>query len=294
MSTFSNWLEATRPKTLPAALIPVLIGSFLALKSTQFRWDVLFICGICALLIQIGTNFANDYFDFKKGADTSERLGFKRATSSGLISEKAMWRGTLITMFTAFLCGLYLVWIGGWIIFAIGIASLAFGVLYTGGPFPLAYNGLGDIFVFIFFGIVAVNGTFYAHTLSWAWEVFWASLIPAALCTNLLVVNNLRDTETDKKANKKTLGVLFGDSFLRFEYIAMFLIAVSIPPHLMFWNNYSYWILLPYLSFPLGISLIRKIFQIQDKRELNDLLAKTSKFLILFGLLFSIGIVLNI
>jgi len=293
MSTFSNWLEATRPKTLPAALIPVLIGSALAWKHQSFHVDVFLMATICSVLIQIGTNFANDYFDFKKGADTAERIGFKRASASGLIKPKTMFHATIGTMLLAFFCGLYLVYIGGWLIFAIGIASLTFGILYTGGPYPLAYNGLGDIFVFIFFGIIAVCGTFYVHTGLFYWEVFFASLIPGALSTNILVINNLRDTETDKKVNKRTLGVLFGDTFLKGEYLLLCLMAFAIPSHLQFWNGYNYYIFLPMLSFPFAYFLCKRLFTYHDKVELNDLLAKTAQFLILFGILFTIGITIQ-
>jgi len=293
MSTFSNWLEATRPKTLPAALIPVLIGSALAWKHLSFHLDVFLMSSICALLIQIGTNFANDYFDFKKGADTDERIGFKRASASGLIKPETMLLATIITMLLAFICGLYLVYIGGWIILAIGIASLAFGILYTGGPFPLAYNGLGDIFVFIFFGIIAVCGTFYVHTGLFYWEVFFASLVPGALSTNILVINNLRDTETDRKVNKRTLGVIFGDTFLKVEYLLLCLMAFAIPSHLQFWDRYNYYIFLPMLSFPFAYLLCKRLFTYHDKVELNDLLAKTAQFLILFGILFTIGITIQ-
>mgnify|MGYP000029122956 CR=1 FL=1 len=290
MPTISNWLEATRPKTLPAALIPVLIGSALAWKHQSFHIDVVIMASICALLIQIGTNFANDYYDFKKGADTDERIGFKRASASGLIKPEHMLRATIFTMILAFICGLYLVYIGGWIVLAIGIASLAFGILYTGGPFPLAYNGLGDIFVFIFFGIVAVCGTFYVHTGSFNWEVFFASIVPGALSTNILVINNLRDTETDKKVNKRTLGVIFGDNFLKIEYVLLCLMAFAIPPHLQFWDQYNYFIFLPMLSLPLAFILCKRLYSFHDKIELNDLLARTAQFLILFGFLFTLGI----
>jgi 1,4-dihydroxy-2-naphthoate polyprenyltransferase len=293
MTIFSAWLEATRPKTLPAALIPVFIGSAIAWKYHSFHFDVFLMASICALLIQIGTNFANDYFDFKKGADTDERIGFKRASSSGLIKPELMLRATILTMLTAFICGLYLVYIGGWIILAIGLASLAFGILYTGGPYPLAYNGLGDIFVFIFFGIVAVTGTFYAHTGTFNWEVFFASFVPGALSTNILVINNLRDTETDRKANKRTLGVIFGDNFLKIEFVLLCITAIAIPSHLLFWNRYNYYIFLPLLSLPFCFMLIKKLYSFTNKSELNHLLAKTAQFLILFGLLFTIGILVQ-
>ncbi|TNE74271.1 1,4-dihydroxy-2-naphthoate polyprenyltransferase [bacterium] len=294
MATFSDWLDATRPKTLPAAVIPVALASVLAYTHGSLKWDVFGVALWCALLIQIASNLANDYFDHKKGADTEERVGFKRASASGAIAPKTVLRATIFVLTLAFICGLYLVWMGGWIILTIGLSSLLFAVLYTGGPFPLAYNGLGDLFVFIYFGIVSVTGTYFLHTGVWNWETFWISLVPAALCTNILVVNNLRDTETDKKANKRTLGVLFGDNFLRLEYLLMLGIAFGIPPHLWFWNNYSLWIFLPFLSAPIALFLAYKVVTIKDKSLLNNQLAKTAQYLVIFGILLSIGIGLQV
>ncbi|HCI71960.1 MAG TPA: 1,4-dihydroxy-2-naphthoate octaprenyltransferase, partial [Balneola sp.] len=198
------WVEAARPKTLAAAFVPVLIGATIAFQDNLINWTATSVALLCAFLIQIGTNFANDYFDFVKGADTDERIGFERATSKGLISPKSMLNATILSMCLAFIFGLYLVWIGGTVVLAIGLLSLLFGVLYTGGPFPLGYNGLGDVFVFIFFGIVAVMTTYYVNALEWSIDSFWASLAVGALCTNILVVNNLRDVDQDKKAGKKT------------------------------------------------------------------------------------------
>jgi len=182
---------------------------------------------ITAVLIQIGTNFANEYYDYLKGADTNERIGFLRATSAGLIAPEYMKWATIGTMIAAFLIGLILVWHGGWVILAIGLLSLFFGYAYTGGPYPLAYNGLGDLFVMIFFGIVAVNGTYFLLTSAVSYPVFIASLSCGALATNILVVNNLRDTDTDRKVGKRTLGVMFGDSFLRFEYTVLLIVACA-------------------------------------------------------------------
>ncbi|MDX1585590.1 MAG: 1,4-dihydroxy-2-naphthoate octaprenyltransferase, partial [Balneolaceae bacterium] len=184
-SKIETWIEAARPKTLAAAFVPVLVGASVALSHQAFDWLPSLVALLCAFLIQIGTNFANDYFDFIKGADTDERVGFKRATAAGLISADEMKRATVYTMALAFLLGLYLVWHAGWVILALGMASLLLGVLYTGGPFPLGYNGLGDLFVFIFFGIVAVMGTYYVNALEWSADSFWASLAVGALSVNI-------------------------------------------------------------------------------------------------------------
>jgi 1,4-dihydroxy-2-naphthoate octaprenyltransferase len=291
-SIFKFWVEAARPKTLSAAFVPVLVGASIAYQDELFNWMATAVALLCAFLIQIGTNFANDYFDFVKGADTDERIGFERATSAGLISPKAMLNATIIFMALAFVFGLYLVWIGGITVLTIGLLSLLFGVLYTGGPYPLGYNGLGDVFVFIFFGVVAVMTTYFVNTLSWSIDTFWASLAVGALCTNILVVNNLRDVEQDKKAGKRTLGVLFGERTLKIEYTVMLLIAFAVPPHFYFKLDYSVWILLPFVILPVAILHATKIWTETEKKNLNEQLEKTAKFMAIFGLLFSIGIII--
>lgn len=291
-SNLKIWVEAARPKTLAAAFVPVLVGATIAYQHELINWMATTVALICAFLIQIGTNFANDYFDFVKGADTEERIGFERATAKGLISPKTMLNATFICMALAFVFGLYLVWIGGTVVLIIGLLSLLFGVLYTGGPFPLGYNGLGDLFVFIFFGIVAVMTTYYVNALAWSVDTFWASLAVGALCTNILVVNNLRDVEQDKIAGKKTLGVLFGETMLKVEYTVMLLLAFSVPPHFYFQLGYGEWIFLPFLILPVALLHTKTIWTETEKRNLNQQLEKTAKFMTLFGLLFSIGIIL--
>ncbi len=292
-TSLSIWIKAARPQTLPAAFVPVCIGASLAFHDQQLVWVPTIIALLCAFLIQIGTNFANDYFDFKKGADTDDRIGFERATAAGHISANSMRNATIITMGLAFLFGLFLVWHAGWAIFWIGVASLVFGVLYTGGPFPLGYNGLGDVFVFIFFGIVAVMGTYYVNALEWSNASFWASLSVGALATNILVVNNLRDVEQDKVAGKNTLGVLFGEQSLRWEYLLMLLLALAIPLHFYVQLDYSMVIFLPYLTIPGGFYLLHKVWFEDDKRTFNKLLKQTAQFMTLFGILFSVGIIVN-
>jgi 1,4-dihydroxy-2-naphthoate octaprenyltransferase len=291
-SILKIWVEAARPKTLAAAFVPVLIGATIAYQGELINWMATTVALLCAFLIQIGTNFANDYFDFVKGADTDERIGFERATAKGLISPKNMLNATIICMALAFIFGLYLVWIGGTVVLIIGLFSLLFGVLYTGGPFPLGYNGLGDLFVFIFFGIVAVMTTYYVNALAWSMDTFWASLAVGALCTNILVVNNLRDIEQDKIAGKKTLGVLFGETMLKVEYTFMLMLAFAIPPHFYFQLDYDVWIFLPFLILPVALLHTKTIWTETEKRNLNQQLEKTAKFMTIFGLLFSIGIIL--
>lgn len=292
-STLSHWIAASRPKTLIAAFIPVLIGASLAYAQDSLLWLPSLIALFCALLIQIGTNFANDYYDHVKGSDTEERIGFDRMTSKGYIAPKSMKMATYMAMGLAFIAGMYLVWHGGWIILLIGVLSILFGIAYTGGPYPLGYNGLGDLFVFIFFGIVAVMGTFYVNVFEWEMEAFWASLAIGALCVNILVVNNLRDSDIDRKTGKKTLGVLFGDRVLKLEYLAMMLLAYAIPPHFVFQEGYKPIVLLPFLILPLAINHVITIFRIDEKVKLNKTLEQTAMFMFLFGILFAVGIVLG-
>jgi len=290
---FFIWLSAARPQTLAASVVPVVVGASLAWADQQFRWDTTLVALFCAVLIQIGTNFANDYYDFIKGADTPERIGFKRATASGLITPNAMFTATWLTMAVAFFAGLYLVWIGGWVILLIGILSLLFGILYTGGPYPLGYNGLGDLFVFIFFGFAAVMGTYYVNALEWSWISFWASIPVGALCVNILVVNNLRDVNQDKISGKKTLGVLFGEPVLMIEYTILIFISFIVP--LVFYEFYHLngWIFLPFLALPAAWILLKQIWQHDDKRTLNATLERTAQFMVLYGFLFSAGILLS-
>lgn len=293
MSSLRNWMLAARPKTLPAALAPVAVAG--ALASTHGVFDPMpwAAATVCALLIQIGTNFANDYFDFKSGADSSDRIGFQRATASGLIPAESMWRATCVVMGVAFLVGLYLVWHAGWIVLVIGLLSILFGLLYTGGPYPLGYNGLGDIFVFIFFGVVAVMGTYYVLALRWSADAFWASLAVGALAVNLLVVNNLRDIDTDRNAGKRTLGVMFGETVLKLEYTGMLLLAYAIPPHLYVQEGYRLSVFLPVLALPMMAGPLRQVWTHSDKATLNHTLIRTGRFLAVFSLLFTLGILLD-
>lgn len=284
---------AARPQTLAAAFVPVFIGASLAFHDGVFDLIPSLVALVCAFLIQIGTNFANDYFDFKKGADTDDRIGFERATAKGLISAGQMKAATIVTMGMALLTGLYLVWHAGWIILVIGIASLVCGILYTGGPYPLGYNGLGDLFVFIFFGIIAVMGTYYINALEWSSGSFWASLAVGALATNILVVNNLRDVEQDGPAGKNTLGVLFGENVLRWEYLLMLLLAFAIPPHFFVQLNFDPVIFLPYLSLPFALFLMQQVWLEENKRMLNKTLEYTSIFMIFYGLLLGTGIIIE-
>ena len=293
LTNLKIWVDASRPKTLVAAFIPVLVGASIAWFDGKFEAIHSFVALLCAILIQVGTNFANDYFDFIHGADTDERIGFKRATASGLVAPKIMLKATILFMVLAFLFGLYLVWIGGWSILVIGLLSLLFGILYTAGPYPLGYNGLGDIFVFVFFGVVAVMGTYYVNTLEWSIQSFWASLAVGSLCTNILVINNLRDVEQDALAGKRTLGVLLGDRALKWEFTLMLIIAFTVPLVFFFYFDHNISVFLPMISAPLACLHAKKVWTETHKPNLNKVLEHTAQFMALFGFLFSIGIILG-
>lgn len=270
-----------------------MVGASLAYHDGSFRWDTTSAALICAVLIQIGTNFANDYYDFVKGADRDDRIGFERATASGQILPEQMLFATYATMALAFFTGLYLVWIGGWILLLLGILCLIFGIAYTGGPYPLGYNGLGDIFVFIFFGFVAVMGTYYVNVLEWSTVSAWLSVPVGALCVNILVVNNLRDIHQDKISGKRTLGVLFGERALKAEYAILSILSFASLAVLFLYYSFSVWIFLPFISVPVIITLLMQIFLHKDKLTLNKTLEKTAKYMVIFGLLLSIGIILS-
>jgi 1,4-dihydroxy-2-naphthoate octaprenyltransferase len=286
----NNWIIAIRPKTLWASVAPVLIGTVMAYYDQgTFHVPSAFMTLLGALLIQVGTNFTNDYFDFKKGADTFERMGPARVMQTGLISSRSMKIaiGTIGTL--AIIVGIYLVWRGGWPIAFIGIASLLSGFLYTAGPYPLAYLGLGDLFVLIFFGPVAVAGTYYVQTLDINPAVIVAGIPPGLLSVAILTVNNLRDAESDRKAGKKTWAVRFGGNFSKIEYIAAILLAALIP---LFFLKENFYVIFTLIIIPLAIPSIRTILKKSDGPALNTLLAQTGKLLLIYSLLFSIGWIL--
>lgn len=285
------WILAARPATLTAAFAPVAVGTASAWRVGGFRWDAALAALLGAFLIQIGTNFANDMFDFQKGADTEERLGPTRAAQSGLLSVAQLRWGIIVTFALALGTGVYLTCIAGPVVVAIGLASMAAGLAYTGGPFPLAYNGLGDAFVMLFFGFVAVCGTAWVQAL-FVPKIAWAASIPiGALATAILVVNNVRDFEGDRRAGKTTLVVRFGRQGGVTEY-ALLLVASYATPIVMFLLGWSgAWVCLPLLTIPWAVRLFHSV--VNDRGvALNQTLAGTAKLLSVFGVLFAIGIVL--
>ena len=286
-----TWVLAARVPTLPAAVVPVLVGSAVAWAAGAFQLLPFVAAMVAALLIQIGTNLANDYFDFRKGADTAERLGPIRITQSGLVPPETVKRATMLVFGLAALIGVYLSIVGGLPILVIGLCSIAAGVLYTGGPFPLAYNSLGDITVFIFFGLVAVLGTYFLHTGAVTGLALLYALPVAALVTAILVVNNLRDIPTDRRTGKYTLAVRIGAGGARAEYLLLVVAAYLMPVVAWLLLGRSPWLLLPWLTVPLAAMLVRTVMT-QEGRPLNVALAGTGRLHLLFGLLWTVGIIL--
>ncbi|WP_337872736.1 1,4-dihydroxy-2-naphthoate polyprenyltransferase [Ignavibacterium sp.] len=290
-SKLNSWILAARPKTLPAALVPVMVGSSLAYHQGKFYPLYSLIALICSLLIQIGTNFTNDLYDHLKGADTAKRKGPLRVLSAGLISVNEMKKAIAFVFGLTFLLGLYLVYVTDLNIFLIGVFSIIAGLAYTAGPYPLAYHGLGDLFVFLFFGIIGTMGTFYLHHQEFSILSFLVSLPVGALITNILIVNNYRDFEEDKQAGKNTLAVILGRKFSRYEYIFFLLLSFFIPFVLYFKYNFDEIIFLPYLTLPAATILVKMIFNFQGQ-QLNKTLELSAKFSALYGLLFSAGMIL--
>lgn len=288
-SPIQIWLLAARPKTLPAAAVPVIVGTAIAFSEGFFAPLPALAALLGAILIQIGTNFANDVFDYQKGADTNARLGPLRVTQAGLLTPRQVMSGMVIAFALATLVGLYLVFVGGWPIVLIGLFSIASGIAYTGGPYPLGYHGLGDIFVFIFFGLVAVCGTYYVQALSLSLAAIWAALPIGLLATAILVVNNLRDIETDRQAGKRTLAVRFGERGARLEYNLLLALSYLVPMLMWFSGSGNFGVLLALLSIPLAIPLLRLV-NTEKGRILNQGLARTARLELIYGGLFAVGV----
>ena len=289
--SLSAWILATRPKTLFVGIAPVILGSSLAFSQNAFQTLPAFYCLLFALLVQIGCNYANDYFDFVKGVDNENRVGFKRAVASGLISKEAMRLGMCIVLVLAFCVGLNLVKYGGMSLLIVGIISICCAVLYTGGPFPLGYYGLGDLFVFVFFGLVAVMFTYFVQVGSFSLDSFWIAVACGVLAVNVRLVNDTRDRETDSQAGKKTMAVRLGLKYCYTHYILNLSVALSIPLVLKL-QGYSWAVLLPWLTTPAILVLAVKFIQAQSGSDYNRHLFLTSQYMLLYTILLSIGIVL--
>ena len=291
-TSWQAWWLAIRPKTLPAAVAPAVVGTALAVKDGVFIPLTALAALVCALLIQIGANLANDYLDYVKGTDIAERTGPRRVAQSGLIALPRLRLGIAATFALAAMVGAYLVYVGGWPILIIGLASLLSALAYTGGPWPIGYHGLGDLFVFIFFGLAGVCGTYYVQAHGITPVVVVAALPVGALTVAILVINNLRDIDTDRKTGKRTLAVMLGPKATRLEYVLLLALAFGVP--LLFWlaGWSSPWMLLPWVSLPLAAHLVRNVYQIPGGPALNKMLAGTANLDLLFCILFAAGLVL--
>ena len=285
------WIMASRPRTLPAAVAPVLVGTALAIQDGQFDAFAFIFALLGALFIQVGTNLSNDYSDARRGADTEDRLGPVRVTAGGLVPPRQVLVATYVSFGLAVLCGVYLIIVAGWVLLAIGAASILAGVLYTGGPRPYGYEGLGELFVFLFFGIVAVTGSYYVQTQDLPWEAF-ALAVPVGLnASAILVVNNVRDLETDRRAGKRTLAVRLGRERARMLYVAM--LALAYLTALVPWiaGSLSAWLALCWLSLPLAVRAARIVRTRVDGPSLNAALAGTGMLQLVFCVLLAAGIV---
>jgi len=287
------WLVAIRPATLPAAIGPVLVGLGVAWPAVGLRPLPAAACLAVGLLFQVTANLANDLFDFRSGADAADRLGPQRAAASGLLSERDLTAAILVTLGLAGLFGLALVVIGGPIVLALGILAAISALAYTGGPLPYGYHGLGEVFVFAFFGVVAVAGTAYLQVGRWPPVAFAAAVPVGALVTAILVVNNLRDIDSDRRAGKRTLAVIVGSRATIAEYVALLVVAFAVPPALVLAGAVAPIALLPVLSLPLAISLVRTIAAGGDPRRLNAVLRGTACLSLVLAALLALGLALG-
>jgi 1,4-dihydroxy-2-naphthoate octaprenyltransferase len=281
---------AARVRTLPAAVAPVLVGTALAVTAGVFRLGAFLAALAGAVLIQVGTNLSNDYSDARRGADTEDRLGPVRVTAGGLVPPRTVLLAAGLTFAAAVLCGLYLVAVAGWELLVLGVLSILAGVLYTGGPRPYGYEGLGEVFVFLFFGVVAVAGSTFAQIEGWPWEAFAFAVPVGLLATAILVVNNVRDLDGDRRAGKRTLAVRLGRRRARLEFaVLVFGAFLALAPMGVL---FSPWVLLPWLLLPLAGRLVAIVRGHIDGPTLNEALARTGLLQLAFCLLLAAGILL--
>jgi 1,4-dihydroxy-2-naphthoate polyprenyltransferase len=288
MTPWRVWFLAARPKTLPAGLVPALCGGALAYAEHVFHLWSFLMAVFGAVMIQIGANYANDLFDYLKQTDTTERIGPTRATQAGLVTPRQMALATAIAFALAALSGLYLVYRGGWPIVVIGLSSIACGVLYTAGPMALGYIGIADLFVLVFFGPVALAGTYYVQALTITRPIIEAGFAFGMISVAILTVNNLRDIDTDRDGGKNSLAVIFGRKFARAEYIIMLVGAVVVAVALAMTERKPF-LLLTVLYFPLAIGPVKTVLANTDGETLNNTLAATGRLLLAYGVLFSLG-----
>jgi 1,4-dihydroxy-2-naphthoate polyprenyltransferase len=292
-SLLQTWILASRPRTLPAAAAPVVVGTAIAFSDGRFAWGPALAALLGALLLQIGANYANDVFDYQKGADTGERLGPVRVTSAGLLTPRQVKTGMWIAFGLAALCGVYLAFHAGWPVIVIGLCSILAAIAYTAGPYPLGYHGLGELAVFLFFGLAAVCGTYYVQALQLTLAAAAAAIPMGLLAVAILIVNNLRDLQTDRDSGKRTLVTRFGADWARREYLWVVGLAYLIPVGMWLTGASSAWVLSAWITFPL-VNPLRKSIYILTGRPLNKVLGQTGQLELMYGLAFSAGFILQV
>lgn len=292
LSAFQKWVLAIRPKTLPAAAAPVVVGTAVAIHDGVFSLLPAAAALCVALLLQIAANLSNDLFDFQKGVDNTTRLGPTRVVQAGILSQREVMIGTIFTVILAALLGLYLATTTSWVLLLVGLLAIISTLAYTGGPFPLGYNGLGDLFVFIFFGLVAVNGTYFVQAKTLTPLIILLSLPIGLLVTNILVVNNLRDINTDRVGGKRTLAVRLGEINTQRQYDLLLITAYIFP--LISWISglSSPWVMLSWASIPMALGLSKSMHSLSG-RALNKVLAGTGQLELLFSLLLGLGLIVG-
>ena len=287
------WLAAARVRTLPAAIAPVLVGTSLAGYEHVFH-PLRFVAALIgAIFIQVGTNLSNDYSDARRGADTEDRLGPVRVTAGGLVPPRRVLVATYLSFGIAVLAGAYLIAVAGWQLLLVGAASILAGVLYTGGPRPYGYEGLGEVFVFLFFGIVAVAGSYFVQVEHLDWEAFALAVPVGLLAAAILVVNNTRDIDTDRRAGKRTLAVRLGRARTRVLFAVIVYLAYVLAPVTWAFGSLTAWLALPWLTLPLAVSIVRTVRTRTDGPSLNEALAQTGILQLAFCILLSAGLLLS-
>jgi 1,4-dihydroxy-2-naphthoate octaprenyltransferase len=293
MTGFRIWLMAARPRTLPAAIAPVLVGTALAGFAHVFHPLRFAAALLGALFIQVGTNLSNDYSDARRGADAEDRLGPVRVTAGGLVPPRQVLIATYASFGVAVLFGIYLIAVAGWELLLVGTASILAGVAYTGGPKPYGYEGLGEVFVFLFFGVVAVAGSFFVQVKALHWEAFALAVPVGLLAAGILVVNNVRDIDSDRRAGKRTLAVKLGRGRTRAMYAAVVYLAYLLTPITWLFGPTTAWVLLPWLTLPLATAVVRIVRTRTDGPSLNGALARSGMLQLAFCILLSAGLLLS-
>ncbi len=287
------WLMAARLRTLPAAIAPVLVGTSLAGYYHVFHPLRFLAALIGAIFIQVGTNLSNDYSDARRGADAEDRLGPVRVTAGGLLPPKRVLVATYLSFAIAVLAGAYLIAVAGWLLLLVGAASILAGILYTGGPRPYGYEGLGELFVFLFFGIVAVAGSFFVQVKHLDWEAFALAVPVGLLAAAILVVNNIRDIDSDRRAGKRTLAVRLGRERTRTLFAIVVYLAYALAPVTWLFGPTKPWVLLPWLTLPVAAPIVRVVRNRTDGPSLNQALAQTGMLQLAFCMLLAAGLLLS-